>query len=203
MLRNLIILLSISCCTTAIAQPRADAKPPAAAGQTEADIDYKLIGADMPPLFLEKVIDSGRVKAGLSKYPKDSEPRFVSNEDLNQKANLFVMMFNPTCSHCMDETEMLERNKDLFKKSKLVMIAMHGMKSYMQHFVSLMKVEDYPFIIIGTDSTKRVGNDSSGFINKVFLYSALPQINIYDKKRKLLKSFTGEVAIDSLKQYIQ
>jgi hypothetical protein len=58
-----------------------------------------------------------------------------------------------------------------------------------------MKTEEYPIMYVGTDS--------GDFLNNVFLYSQLPQINIYDKKRKLLKTFTGEVAIDSLKKYIQ
>ncbi len=46
-----------------------------------------------------------------------------------------------------------------------------------------------------------IGTDSSGFINNVFLYQSLPQINIYSPAHKLIKTYTGEVPIDSLKQY--
>ena len=48
-----------------------------------------------------------------------------------------------------------------------------------------------------------MGLDSANFINSVFLYKTLPQINIYSPERKLLKIFNGDVAIDSLKRYIQ
>ena len=75
------------------------------------------------------------------------------------------------------------------------MIANKYMQAYLLNFVRSINVEDYPAIIIGTDSIN--------FIDKIFLYSALPQINIYDGNRKLIKTYTGEVVIDSLKKYIE
>jgi hypothetical protein len=61
--------------------------------------------------------------------------------------------------------------------------------------VNMLHVQDYPFI--------KAGLDSSGFINNVFLYQTLPQINIYNAERRLLKTYAGEVPMDTLKKYIE
>ena len=69
------------------------------------------------------------------------------------------------------------------------------MKAYLPDFVNMLHVMEYP--------SMHVGIDSSDFINKVYQYTALPQINIYDKERKLIKIYNGEVSVDTLKKYIE
>ena len=141
----------------------------------------------MPPIKILLYRDS---------LKKDNDqPMYMTDKDLDNRGNLLVMMFNPTCSHCQDETVVLEKNIFLFKKTELVFLANPVMKAYLPDYVNMLHVGEYPSI--------HVGIDSSDFINKVFLYQSLPQINIYDKHRKLVKIYNGEVAIDSLKQYIQ
>jgi thiol-disulfide isomerase/thioredoxin len=176
---------------------RGDITQPAA-----QEIDYKLIGAPMPRLryilchdtATKKSADGNAVHsdAGNATVQKP----ILTNEDLDNGANLFVMMFNPTCSHCMDETILLEKNGELFKRSKIALLANPVMKAYVGDFVKNTHIDQYP-------SFMYLGIDSADFINKVFLYRPLPQINIYDKNRKLIKIFTGEVVIDSLSKYIQ
>lgn len=134
------------------------------------------------------------------KKKKSSESDFrskvlLTNEDVDNGANLFVMIFNPTCSHCEDETRLLEKNLSLFKKSKLLLMATPVMQPYLKDFANTMKLRDYPEITLGVDS--------SGFLNQVFLYQALPQITIYGADRKLLRIYSGEVSIDTLEQFIQ
>ncbi len=119
---------------------------------------------------------------------------YMNTADFDNGANLFVMMFNPTCSHCEDETELLEKNISVFKKSKIILMANPMMWDYLPNFMKSFHVLDYPTITAGSDSS---------FINKVFLYQTLPQINIYDKDRKLIKTYNGEVMIDSLKKYAE
>ena len=74
-------------------------------------------------------------------------------------------------------------------------MAAPNMKDYFVFFENVTKVSKHPEI--------NVGLDSAGFIDKTFVYQSLPQINIYDKERKLVKVFTGDVPIDSLKPYIE
>ncbi len=144
-------------------------------------IDYEQIGSPMPLLRLVTV---------------DSIARVYTNKDVSNKANLLVMMFNPLCGHCEDQAELLVKNMDVFKRSKLVMMVAPDMKAYLPNFCNSFHLNDHP-------RTIKVGVDSSGFIKNAFLYRALPQINIYNSDRKLIKTYCGGISIDSLMQYIQ
>jgi protein-disulfide isomerase len=70
------------------------------------------------------------------------------------------MMFNPTCSHCEDETALLEKNIALFKKTKMVLMANPIMWDYLPAFAKTFHIEDFHNITLGVDS--------ADFINKVF-----------------------------------
>jgi hypothetical protein len=190
MLRTLLLLLCLLSASHVMAQ---GGNEPVKTTEKPADpqIDYTQIGSPMPPLRYIVYHDTGGaagVNAGVSKP-------VLTNDDLANKANLFVMMFNPNCSHCQDETVRLGQNSALFKKSKLVLVAAPNMQSYIRDFIKYTHFEQYPFMYLGIDS--------SDFTKKAFLYKALPQINIYNKHRELIKIFSGEVAIDSLEEYIQ
>lgn len=140
--------------------------------------DYKAIGSPMPDFRM--VTTKGE---------------HITNKDLANDASLVVMMFNPTCEHCEDQTILFEKNLALFSKTKLVLVAAEMMMPYMEYFENTTNVQNYPAI--------KYGVDSAGFINNTFTYQPLPQINIYDKERKLVKIFAGGTPIDSLKPYIE
>jgi hypothetical protein len=209
MLHKLLVIVCLICANYSFAQ-NATATPPNATGKTaDTAIDYKVAGAPMPPLKVLKIEDTSKNKDTVKttgtaahqpphkgkKQEKGENSPYITDKDLDNGANLFVMMFNPTCSHCMDETAVIEKNISLFNKSKWVLLANPVMKPYVPDFIKQMHVSDYqPFLI---------GIDSSDFLNKVYRYGALPQINVYDKDRNLIKIFNGEIEIDSLKQYIQ
>lgn len=166
-------------------------------------IDYTQIGSPMPKILLitmDTILKTVKLEGSrwsklwhkkTSTYPTNK----LTDEDFDNNANLFVMLFNPTCSHCIEETEMIKRNISLFNKSKLIMMANLKVKEYIPDFIKQRKTKDFPAIIVGLDS--------SNFTNQTFLYRNLPQINIYNKERKLVKIYMGDVSIDSLKQYIQ
>lgn len=143
-----------------------------------ATVDYKQLGSPMPPIRM--VTTDGKV---------------ITQNDVANDANLLVMLFNPTCDHCQEETILLAKNIYLFKKTKALLMAAEGMKDYLEFFESATHVSEYP--------TLQMGLDSSKFIDKTFRYMDLPQINIYDKDRKLVRIFNGDTPLDSLKQYIE
>ncbi|MEO6831310.1 MAG: hypothetical protein ABI169_03870 [Chitinophagaceae bacterium] len=150
------------------------------AGQTTENqkIDYKLLGSPMPEM---RVV-----------YPKKGT---YTGNDFKNKSNLFVMLYNPTCEHCESMAMDMTKHIDLFKTSQIVMMAAPMMVPYLEFFENTTKVQNFPKI--------KYGVDSSEFINKTFTYAGLPQINIYDADRKLIKIFTGIENVDSLKAYIQ
>lgn len=141
-------------------------------------IDYKSIGAPLPDLRVP--MPNGKI---------------FSQRDMDTSGNFFLMMFNPTCGHCEDVTRMLAKNLDRFRDGQILLVSGPAMMPYMEFFNSTTKVFQYPKI--------KVGVDSSEIIEKTFIYKSLPQINIYDKNRRLVKTFTGEVSIDSLQPYIR
>lgn len=141
-------------------------------------VDYKKLGSPMPDMRV---------------VTRDGKE--ITTRDLTNDANLFIMLFNPTCEHCQEETIQLEKNISLFKKSKLLLIAAPSMMTYLEFYNNVTRYSKYPNIMVGVDSM--------GYVDKTFIYNSLPQINIYDKDRKLLRIFSGETPIDTLKPYIE
>src|SRR5688572_1746824 len=114
MIRNLLI---VSCLLgpvfSAFGQGRPGEKTLVAKG-TEAKADFKELGAPMPPLRM---------------YTR--EGTYLTNNDLKNDANLILMLFNPTCEHCEDQTAIFKKNLSLFRNSKIVLMAASGMGPYL------------------------------------------------------------------------
>lgn len=182
MLRKiLVITLLFSTVIAAYAQKKDKKKKKKEKEDTEqvadSNISYKEIGDPMPVMKLTT-----------------RKGKKLTEKDFNKKSNLLVMMFNPTCDHCQDQTITFEKNIDLFDKTDLVLIAAPQMIDYLEFYNNVTRYFEYPKMTVAVDS--------SGFIDKTFHYQALPQINVYDKNRKLIKIFTGNVEIEALKPYI-
>jgi hypothetical protein len=141
-------------------------------------INYKEIGAPMPPI---KVFTDDK--------------RYIGNSDFDNQGSVVFMLFNPTCEHCEEETMLLKENISLFKNIPLIFVAAPHMGPHLEYFTNNTRLKGTPYI--------KVGLDSSDYINNTFNYESLPQINIYNKERKLIKVFNGITPIDSLKKYIQ
>lgn len=218
MLRKLLFLFLVVSAAHGEAQNVRQTSPKSTEKQNGAEIDYKRVGSPLPPIrvivYKDTAVQKGmntdnstaavpeeKTKRSRRKHKHAHEASethgqgVLTNKDLDNDANLFLMVFNPTCSHCQDETIMIENNFSLFKKSRLVLLATPVTQPYIGDFLVLTHLREHPEITVGVDS--------AGYMDKVFLYQMLPQINIYDHERKLLKTYTGEVVIDSLKQYIE
>lgn len=146
----------------------------------EVEMDYKLLDAPLPKFNII-----------------NHENKNITKDVLASGGNLFLIMFNPTCEHCEDETRLITQNIFMFKKSKVLLVAADVQTPNLSYFESTLKCSQYP-------STITVSIDSARLIRKLFTYAALPQINIYDgKSLKLIKTYEGFVPLDSLRQYIQ
>jgi len=174
-----------------------------AAPAKEEKIDYTKVGAPMPPIrlvTLDTLSAAAQAKIAKKKRnPTDTTHRQHITREYNEdefanRSNLLVMIFNPNCGHCEDQTERFIKNLDMFNRTRFVMMCVPATQEYLPGFIKNHKVKEYDKITIGIDS--------SDFVKKTFLYSALPQINIYDRHRKLIKAYSGEVVIDSLRQYV-
>jgi len=205
MLRKILFIAALLAGFQGMAQQKQAAGTSAKKEDPAAKIDYTQIGAPMPNMILislDSVNTSEKTKWHKIWHKSDKESsevistNLITNETFEDvKANILVMIFNPTCSHCANETDLLERNMELFKKSKLVMVCNPMLRNNLPDFVKQHSIKKYPNIYVGVDS--------NGFMGKTFQYHLLPQINVYDKNRKLVKIFSGDISLDSLKGYIQ
>jgi hypothetical protein len=179
MQRKAILALLMLCTLTAWADKRNKKSSPVPQNMVAGDsVDYTKEGAPMPAV---------RIVTG--------DGHIITEKDLRNDANLFVMLFNPTCEHCEDMTRALETSIGLFRESKIVLMSAPGMMPYLEYFDKNTNYTQFPSLITGVDS--------GGFIKRTFTYQMLPQINIYDKDRMLIRTFTGLTTVDSLKPYIQ
>ena len=142
--------------------------------------------------------DYKQLDAPLPKFSVINHENKNITDDLSQSGgNLILMMFNPTCEHCEEETRAFIENIFLFKKSKILLVAASVQTPNLSYFEATVKCSQYP-------STITVAIDSAHLIDKIFTYKTLPQINIYEaKSMRLLKTFEGFTPMDSLKKYIQ
>lgn len=183
MLRKILILVVLlSTVVITYAQKKDKKKRKNKKNKTEqvvdSAVDFKAIGAPMPMLRLT-----------TRKGDK------LTEKDFSYDGNLIVMMFNPTCDHCQEQTINFEKEAELFDKTKIVMVAGPQMVDYLQFYNNVTRYHKYPHITVGVDS--------SGFIDKAYNYGSLPQINIYDKDRKLIRQSNGSVEIEVLKPFIE
>ncbi|RYD56410.1 MAG: hypothetical protein EOP56_11985 [Sphingobacteriales bacterium] len=180
MLRKLLIIACLtSTVTITFAQKKKKNKgKDAQATVTEAAaINYKEAGAPMPAVRLVTKQKSAIIDA-----------------DIKHNGPTFVMLFNPTCEHCIETTNMIRKNEALFKNTKVVLLATPNQIDNLQYFEDLTHYPQSKLLMVGVDS--------SGFIDRTYTYGSLPQLNIYDKNRKLVRTFNGPT-IDSLKPYIE
>ncbi len=198
MLRNLLIIGCLLTTQVSLAQTLKEKKPLVDTSNPQE------IGALLPPFLIttmpKTIVEYKKKKLknaedSSAKTIKKGPVHYITNKDVKYEGNLFVMFFNPTCGHCEDMTELLEKHIQYFKKTKVLMVAAPITRPYMDMFVNGYHTNEYSTLMVGTDSLNLIG--------KMFTYKGLPQINIYDKDRRLLKVFSGDTPLDSLKPYIQ
>jgi len=137
---------------------------------------YKTIGAELPPLHIV-----------------DRNTKEYTEKDINPSGHFFLVLFNPTCSHCMDMAKLFGTHEEAFKNNTVIFVAARDMMPYFDHFYEGSGAGNYKNITIGVDS--------SDIVNNLYRYGNLPQVNIYDKNKKLVRIFSGETPLDSLVRY--
>lgn len=147
------------------------------AQHTSKEADHHVLGSPLPVI---RFVDSNGVE--------------YNNDSLAGEGNLFVMMFNPTCEHCESMTVNMGLHEKEFGDAKVFLAAAPAMGPYLSYFYNNTKVGEHPKF--------KVVLDSCDFIQKTFTYTSLPQINIYNSKRVLIKILTGTETMDELRPYL-
>ncbi len=185
MQRKLLIILCLmgSVLITFAQKKKKNNKQTTAISAADSTTNYKELGAPLPPLKF------------LHMKGKNNGNDIFTTKNLSPDKNLLVMVYNPTCGHCQEEAILFKNNKDVFKNAEVLLVADTAMREYIDFFHTTTKVFDSPELKMMLDNCE--------YIKKTFKYQSLPQLNIYNKERRLVKIFLGDTPIDSLKQYIQ
>ncbi|WP_025761726.1 TlpA family protein disulfide reductase [Dyadobacter tibetensis] len=100
------------------------------------------------------------------------------------KGPVVLIYFSPDCDHCVDFTEDMLKNYQIFANKQVVMVTFQDM-NMLRPFVSRHKLTQYPNIKVGTEGT-------SYKVQRYYQIRSFPYIAIYDKAGNLVRTFEGE-----------
>lgn len=112
-----------------------------------------------------------------------------SKKDLPAKKPAMLMVFNPQCEHCRNETEEILKHMDWFSDVTIVMATMMPYDSMMA-FREEFKLANHPNII--------VGQDIQYFLSHFYQIRSLPFLAFYDKKGRLISAIRTTVPVDKV-----
>lgn len=123
------------------------------------------------------------------KLYKAPDSTVFTKADLKKKRPVLLIVFSPDCDHCQQETRALTAAIDQFKKVQIVM-ATFSPYAQMKQFYTDYGIANYPNITMGWDA--------SFFLSPFYQINSLPFIALYDKKGRLINTFSGTVSIDKI-----
>lgn len=112
---------------------------------------------------------------------------------INNNNSCLIIYFHPECDHCHYEAEQICLNIDQFYNSQIVMISPASRES-VEDFVKNNHLLEFDNITILIDTL-------DGF-HDIFGHNPFPTSFIYNKEKKLVKQFKGEVTTEALLNYL-
>ncbi len=114
-----------------------------------------------------------------------------TNENLDKKKPVLLMIFSPECGHCQNTTTELLKNIDHFNNVQIVMTTWLPY-SEMLTFYNTNKIADYPQITMGWDK--------KDFFLPYYHVQSYPGLFAYDKDGKFVKSFSGDIQMEQVSE---
>jgi hypothetical protein len=114
---------------------------------------------------------------------------YFTNESLPEKKASMLMIFNPRCEHCQQETEELIKHINEFKDIHIVMATMMPYDSMMA-YREKYKLAQYPNII--------VGQDIHYFLASFYRMETLPFHAFYNRKKNLISAIEGPMPVSAI-----
>ena len=118
-----------------------------------------------------------------------ADSSIFTKDNLKKKKATIIMMFSPDCEHCQEETKEITAKINLFKKAQIIMVSPLDF-NYMKQFYNEYKIAGFPNITMGRDPTY--------FLGTFYKVRSFPSIFVYDKKGKLVNSFTGSTPVEEI-----
>jgi thiol-disulfide isomerase/thioredoxin len=117
---------------------------------------------------------------------------WFTQANLKKGKAVMIMVFNPDCSHCQNQAEVIAQNhKELLSEIEIVMCSYQDLQK-MRGFIDKYKLGEF--------SNIHVGRDVNYFFTPFYNMHLFPFLAIYDKKGKLYKVFEGGIEADKIKE---
>jgi hypothetical protein len=126
----------------------------------------------------------GAVFPFFSMQLTDSQKTMLAIDRLDPTKSVVLMMFNPSCDHCVEQAKDIIANQDKYGETVFVLVTGDQMGEYLPDFYQKIGYNYQKNIYIGVDVTMA----SYDF----FAFEGLPQLNIYGRDRKLIAIYTKE-----------
>jgi len=114
---------------------------------------------------------------------------YFTKSDLPKDKAVLLMLFNPSCSHCQEETKQITQHIDKFSNIHIVMCTPMPLDS-MLAFREKYKLANYKNITIT--------QDNKTMMPTYFMISNLPFLAFYNRKKELIVTHEGSMSIEKV-----
>jgi thiol-disulfide isomerase/thioredoxin len=157
---------------------------------------FILLSAVLGLASLEAAAQDSTIKAPYEKFTDFPPVKLLlpdsttfTREDLPKKKPVLVMLFSPMCEHCKHETVELLKNIDKLEDVEILMVTSNPFDS-MRVFVDRFGLANYKNIV--------VTYDPQFFLITYFQLHNLPFLAFYDKRKKFMSIFEGNMPMDKV-----
>ena len=147
-------------------------------------------------VFTSAVSGQQDTTAPYKKYPtfppielvKMNNQPFTKKDIKSNQASL-IFYFSPECDHCRKQMDDMVKRMDDFKKIQIVMVTYQPMDQLVK-FYNDYKLAKYQNI--------QAGRDTKFLLPPYYRIRSLPYLALYDKKGNLIRTYEGNVKVETL-----
>lgn len=124
-----------------------------------------------------------------------ADEKLYADSNLRQQTPLILVLFNPSCGHCMDVAVTMKSRIQELAGAEIVFLTGNNLLAELPSFIQQTRMTGMPNVHIGIDHT-----DVS---KQLFEYNGIPQIMVYNKAHILLKTYYKQMNLDEIIRLIR
>jgi hypothetical protein len=124
-----------------------------------------------------------------------ADEKVYSDSNLRAHTPLILVLFNPTCGHCMEVAVAMKTRIQEMAGVEIVFLAGSNLLPELPQFIQQTRMTGMPNVYIGIDQ--------SDVTKQLFEYNGIPQIMVYNQSHVLLKTYYKQMNLDEIIRLIQ
>ena len=117
-----------------------------------------------------------------------------SRENLRKGEDIIVIHFDPECNYCTEEADLIVKNREAFRSTEIVMVS-ENTPDKIRNFSKSFQLDKYESIHVLWDKDRQ--------FSYLFGGSTIPTTFIYNRERKLLKTYHGLAKLEALTKWLK